>query len=72
MTFDTNYFFRLLAFSRRAADRCVYFLPEGSRLYIQNGEVLWTESILSQEAKDAMGEALADVSLVDPAFDSLF
>lgn len=72
MTFDTNYFFRLLAFSRRAADRCVYFLPEGSRLYVQNGKILWAESVLSQEAKDAIGEALADVSLTDPAFDSPF
>lgn len=72
MTFDTNYFFQLLALSRQVANRCTYFFFGGSKLYVQNGEVLWAESVLSQEAKDAMGEALAGVSLTDPAFDSSF
>ena len=72
MTFDTNYFLRLLALSRQVANRCAYFFPEGSRLYVQNGKVLWDESVLSLEAKDAMGRALAGVSLTDPAFDSVF
>ena len=72
MTFDTNYFSRLLALSRQVANRCTYFFPGGSKLYIQSGKVLWAESVLSQEAKDAMGRALAGVSLTDPAFDPAF
>ena len=72
MTFDTNYFFNLLSLSRQVPNRCAYFFPGGSRLYVQNGRVLWDESVLSLEAKDAMGRALAGVSLADPAFDSPF
>lgn len=72
MTFDTNYFFRLLDLSRQVANRFAYFFPGGSKLYVQNGKVLWAESVLSQEAKDAIGGALAGVSLIDPAFDSAF
>ena len=72
MTFDTNYFFNLLSLSRRVPNRCTYFFPGGSRLHVQNGRVLWDESVLSLEAKDAMGRALAGVSLTDPAFDSPF
>ena len=72
MTFDTNYFFRLLALSHQVANRCAYFFPGESKLYVQNGKVLWAESVLSQEAKEAMGRALAGVSLTDPAFDSAF
>ena len=72
MTFDTNYFFNLLNLSRRVPNRCTYFFPGGSKLYIQNGKILWGESVLSQEAKDAVGRALAGVSFTDPAFDSAF
>ena len=72
MTFDTNYFFNLLSLSRRVPNRCAYFFPGGSRLYVQNGRILWDESVLSLEAKDAMGRALAGVSFTDSVFDSTF
>lgn len=72
MTFDTNYFFNLLSLSRRVPNRCTYFFPGGSKLYVQNGKVLWDESALSLEAKEAMIRALNGVSLIDPAFDSAF
>lgn len=72
MNFDTNYFFNLLSLSRRVPNRCTYFFPGGSRLHVQNGRILWNESVLSLEAKEAMIRALDGVSLIDPDFDSTF
>ena len=55
MTFDTNYFFRLLALSRQVANRCAYFFPGGSRLYVQNGRVLW-DGYAALEERQERGE----------------